>query len=172
MQTAYAPCRDTTRRCLDLRPDTVNFSYLCGKVPDRPNDDIRHDVLVLEAERFFETLNLRSAASGSTLEVLQFVRLSHPLAAKKFLGKPDGQADWQREARTGPQGVPLSADFSKIYEHRVDYRNGRDRLDILAHFYLTELATFARHKSGDGSDRQKPAKAHRIDNVILKARAI
>ena len=103
MQAAYALCRDATRMYQHLRPNTVNVADLCSNVPDGPNEDIRYHVLVLEAEALVETRNLRFPATGSTLEVLQFVRLSHSLAANRFLEEPDGQANWRREARSGPQ---------------------------------------------------------------------
>ena len=68
-----------------------------------------------------------------------------------------------------PPGVRVSPDFSAMYERRVDYRNGRDRLDSLARFYLTELERVACHEPGDASDRQKAADTYRIDKSVLKA---
>ncbi len=70
---------------------------------------------------------------------------------------------------TRPFGLQVPPDLSEMYKRHVDYRDGRDRLDSVAHFYLAELIKSGSHEPGEGSDRQKTAVAYRIDKDVLKA---
>ena len=94
MQSDYALCREIMRACHDSHPNAVYFADLCRKLTGRTDESIRYHVQVLEDEGFVETGRLQSTASGATHAVVQYVRLSHPLAADRFLNPQlDGPAD-------------------------------------------------------------------------------
>ena len=86
----YTLWRDIVRACHDARPYAVNVADLCGKFPDRIDELIRYHVWVLEDGGFLETRNLRSTTGNNPLAAIQYVRLSHPLAAARFRGRPTG----------------------------------------------------------------------------------
>ena len=88
MQVDYVLCRDIMRACHAAFPKDVDFADLCRTFPDRTDENIRYQVHVLEGEGFLETRTLRSRASGAALETVQYFKLSHPLAAARFLEKP------------------------------------------------------------------------------------
>ena len=90
MQADYTLCRDIMTACHDARPHAANMADLCGKFPDCTDEDIRYHVRVLENEGSVETRNLRSTTGNNPLAAIQYVRLSHPLAAGRFLGRPTG----------------------------------------------------------------------------------
>ena len=55
-----------------------------------------------------------------------------------------------------------------MYQRWDDYRKGRDRLDSVAHFYLTELRRAVGQEPGGGSAWQKVAEEYRINQTVLK----
>ena len=85
MQSDYVLCRDIMRACHDAHSNALHFADLCRKFPDRTDETIRYHIEVLEDEGFVETRKLQTTAGGTTRSVVQFVRLSHPLAADRFL---------------------------------------------------------------------------------------
>ena len=90
MQADYTLYRDIMWACRDARPSVVAIADLCGKFPDRTDEDICFHVQVLKDEGFVETRDPRSTAGNHPLDVIQCVRLSHPLAAERFLDGPAG----------------------------------------------------------------------------------
>lgn len=93
MQSDYVLCRDIMRLCHDAHPDAVHFTDLRRKFPDRTDETIRYHANVLKEEGFLETRKLRSTAGSRAQETTQSVRLSHPLAADRFIEWPSGPAD-------------------------------------------------------------------------------
>lgn len=69
---------------------------------------------------------------------------------------------------TPPPGIRTLPDFSAMYLRWDDYRKGRDRLDSVAHFHLTELQRAAGQEPGDGSDWQKVAEEYGINPRVLE----
>ena len=90
MQADYALCRDIMRACHEALPNALPLADLREKLPDTTDDNIRYHIEVLEREGFVETRQLRSSAGGPGVEPVRYVRLSHPLAAARFLDRPEG----------------------------------------------------------------------------------
>ena len=55
-----------------------------------------------------------------------------------------------------------------MYQRWDDYRKGRDRLDSVAHFHLTELQRAVGQEPADGSSWQKAAEEYRINQTVLE----
>lgn len=69
---------------------------------------------------------------------------------------------------TSPSGIRTLPDFSTRYQRWDDYRKGRDQLDSVAHFQLTELQRTAGQEPADGSGWQQAAEKYRIKEAVLK----
>ena len=90
MQADYLRCRDIMQACHAAYPNPVHLAELCDKLADRVQRSIEYHIQVLEEEGFVESTKLQSK-DGS---VIQNVRLSHPLAADRFVdSRRDGPTD-------------------------------------------------------------------------------
>lgn len=89
MQADYALCRDIMRACHEAQPNPLHFGDLCRQFPDRDHENIPCHIQVFEDESFLEDRKPCSA-SNPALEPVQYVRLSHPLAADRFLKRAKG----------------------------------------------------------------------------------
>ena len=92
MQADYSLCCGIVRACHDASPNALHFADLCRKYPDRTDANMCYHLEILQYEGFLEIRKLRSASGAQTLEAVQFVHLSHPVAAEHFLNPPAGEA--------------------------------------------------------------------------------
>ena len=94
MQSDYTHLRDLMPACHDVFPKAVHFADLCDKVAGRDDATVRFQMQVLEDDGFVEDEKLEATIGGPKHSAVWFIRLSHPLAANRFLNpQPDGPAD-------------------------------------------------------------------------------
>ena len=90
MQADYALCRDIMRVCHEAHPTGLHFTALCMEFADNPARNVRYRVELQEDQGFVQVDKLRAIAGDATFESVQWIRLSHPLAADRFLECADG----------------------------------------------------------------------------------
>ena len=93
MQADYALCRDTMRACHEAHPTGHRFTVLCREFPYNPARTVRYDGEILEDQGFLQVDKPRAIPGDATFESVQWIRLSHPLAAEQFPEKAEGPAN-------------------------------------------------------------------------------
>ncbi len=89
MQADYALCRNTMRACHEAHPTGPHFTVLRRALPDYPARNVCHGGELLEDQGFLRVDKLHAITGYSTFMSVQWIRVSHPLAAKQFPDKAE-----------------------------------------------------------------------------------